>query len=251
MIHHRVADALHDVAVAQAARLLRHAQVAGIHEPDELRRLVIERDGRVRRIRGGLPELRDSAAAHAPRSMASPRRGIAAVAIGAAEHDVRRSVHRVRIGRRVALHAARAFPVRLLPRLVDPVARRTRRGNLIRTRGHRRAEPRAQQPFRCGIHAGVLPCARQLRDRMGARRGRRPDSRGGSRRRRQCGCDVVRHRSGKRWKLRCARGRSRRTEAFLRVQQHERQSDRDARYGDQEWRNAAHQYWSVTVRKPL
>ena len=42
MVHHAVIDVADDLAVTQTARLLRHAQVAGIQKADELGRLVIE-----------------------------------------------------------------------------------------------------------------------------------------------------------------------------------------------------------------
>ena len=63
-------------------------------------------------------------------------RRIAAVAIGAAEHDVRRRVHRLDAG--VALIAADAFRVGLRLGLVDPVALRGSGGTGDRERRERR-----------------------------------------------------------------------------------------------------------------
>ena len=44
MVHHAVIDVANDFAVAKAAGLLRHAQITGIDESNELRRFVIEPD---------------------------------------------------------------------------------------------------------------------------------------------------------------------------------------------------------------
>ena len=66
VIHHAVIDVADDLVVAEAAGLFRHAQVARIHEADELGRLVIEPDVGVRRIRGRFPELLVARAGCAP-----------------------------------------------------------------------------------------------------------------------------------------------------------------------------------------
>ncbi len=42
MVHHAVLHVAHDLAVTQPARFLRHAQIARVHETNELRRLVIQ-----------------------------------------------------------------------------------------------------------------------------------------------------------------------------------------------------------------
>ena len=44
VVHHAVIDVADDLAVAKAAGLLRHAQIAGIDEANELGRFVIEPD---------------------------------------------------------------------------------------------------------------------------------------------------------------------------------------------------------------
>ena len=112
VVHHAVIDVAHDFAVAKAAGLLRDAQIAGIHEADEFRRFVIEPDIGIRRIGGGLPELR------VPRQnvrllFRQAARGIAAVAIGAAEHDMLGLVHR--LDALMALQAADAFGIGFAP----------------------------------------------------------------------------------------------------------------------------------------
>ncbi len=57
MVHHAVIDVADDFVVTKAAGLFGDAQVAGVNEPDELGRFVIEPDVRVRRIRRRFPEL--------------------------------------------------------------------------------------------------------------------------------------------------------------------------------------------------
>ena len=42
MIHHAVIDVANDFSVAKAAGLLRDTQIAGIDEPDEFRRFVVQ-----------------------------------------------------------------------------------------------------------------------------------------------------------------------------------------------------------------
>src|SRR5437764_15425788 len=51
-------DIADDLAMTKAARLLRHAQIAGIHEAHELVRFAIEPDVRDGRSGGSFPELR-------------------------------------------------------------------------------------------------------------------------------------------------------------------------------------------------
>ena len=127
VVHHRVTHALDDVAVAQPARFFRHAQVAGIDEADELGRLVVKGDVGVGRVGGSRPDLgmaRGDVRLH--EHEAAP--GVAAVAVRAAEDDIGRDVHGVRVGRLMAVHAACALRAGGFGRLVDPVARRARRG---------------------------------------------------------------------------------------------------------------------------
>ena len=57
MIHHAVIDVPDDLGMAKSARLLRHPQIAGIDEANELGRLVIQPRIRIRRIGGCCPEL--------------------------------------------------------------------------------------------------------------------------------------------------------------------------------------------------
>ena len=125
--HHRVADVARFFFVAGAAGFLRDAQVAGIHELHELGRLVIQQHARIARVRGAFPEDR-IARGHVGFALQQAGRRIAAVTIGAAEHDVRGVVHRqlgVR-GRgvlgRVALETAAALAHRVVARLVHEVA---------------------------------------------------------------------------------------------------------------------------------
>ena len=118
VVHHAVIDVADDLVVAKAAGLFRHAQVAGIDEADELGRFVIEPDARVRRIGRGFPELL-VVRQDVRLLFRQAARGIAAVAIGAAEHDVRGLVHR--LDAVVALVAADAFRVGLSLGLIDPV----------------------------------------------------------------------------------------------------------------------------------
>ena len=94
VVHHAVIDVANDLAVAKAAGLLRHAQIAGIDEPDELGRLVVEPDARVRRIGGSFPELL-LLGEDVRLLFRQAARRIAAVAIGAAEHHVRGLMHRL------------------------------------------------------------------------------------------------------------------------------------------------------------
>ena len=87
MTHHAVLNILDNLAMTEPAGLFCDTQIAGVHETDELWRLVIQPRVRVRRISGCLPEFR------------MPRRNvrllfrksanwISAVAIGATEDDV-------------------------------------------------------------------------------------------------------------------------------------------------------------------
>ena len=121
MVHHAVIDVADDLVVAKSAGLFRHAQIAGIDEPDELGRLVIEPDVGVRRVGRGFPELL-VARQDVRLLFRQAARGIAAVAIGAAEHDVGGLVHR--LDAVVALIAADALRVGLRLRLIDPVLAR-------------------------------------------------------------------------------------------------------------------------------
>jgi len=123
VVHHRVAHAIDDIAVAKTAGLFGHAQVAGVHEADELGRLVVERDGRVGRIGGGDPDV-GVQRLHVRIHDGQAAFRVAAVAIGATEDHIRRRVHGVGIGRLVAIQTAGALGVRFLLGLVDPVARR-------------------------------------------------------------------------------------------------------------------------------
>ena len=56
--HHAVADVVHLLRMAVAAGSLRHAEVTGIHELDELLGLVVEQDGAVARVRGAFEKHR-------------------------------------------------------------------------------------------------------------------------------------------------------------------------------------------------
>ena len=119
-----MANAFGDVAVAKSARFFRYPQIARVHKLNPLRRLLIEQHGGVWRIRGGGPvfgipwlwvRLLDFQSAL----------GISRVAVRAAEHDVWRSVHRMRVSRFVALQAASRLPRNFRIALVNSIARRT------------------------------------------------------------------------------------------------------------------------------
>ena len=81
------------VAVAIAAGLVRHAQVAGIEEAHELRRFLVERGIRARRIGGGAPQ-RAIAGRHVRGSLIGGV-GVAAVALDAGQLHRGRGVHRL------------------------------------------------------------------------------------------------------------------------------------------------------------
>jgi len=86
VVHHAVIDIADDLAVTQTARLLRHAQIAGIQKADELGRLMMSQAfefGVWRRF----SKIPCSSAKYAPLLRQAARR-ISAVAIGAAEHDI-------------------------------------------------------------------------------------------------------------------------------------------------------------------
>ena len=118
--HHRVTDAGDFLLVAGAAGLVRDAQVAGIYELDELRGFLVEEDGGIVRVCRAGPPLavtrRDVGLAHEQAG-----RGVAAVTIRAAEHDVRRLVHRMLVGPEVAFEAAARFERGGFAGLVDDV----------------------------------------------------------------------------------------------------------------------------------
>ncbi len=114
--HDGVADVGVDLGVAGAAGLLGHAEIAGVDELDELGGLVVEQDRGVGGVGGGGPEVGvargDVGLAHGEAGG-----GVAAVAVDAAEHDVRRLVHGLDVG--VALDAAGGFAVGVGVGLVD------------------------------------------------------------------------------------------------------------------------------------
>jgi hypothetical protein len=115
-----VSDIADDFAVAQAAGFVGDAEVAGIYELDELGRFVIEQSIRIIWVRGALPENR-VARFDMRFALCQAGRGVAAMAIGAAEHDIFRNVHRFNAG--VAFEAAAAFAIGFGLCLVDSVSR--------------------------------------------------------------------------------------------------------------------------------
>jgi hypothetical protein len=90
---------------------------------------MVEQHAGVIRIGRALPEDR-IARLDVRFALGEARRGIAAVAIGAAEHDVRRSVHRFAAG--MALQTTPALAVGFLLRLINPVPFRQRMGSFAR-----------------------------------------------------------------------------------------------------------------------
>ncbi len=122
VVHHAVPDMVHGFLVAQTASLLRNAQVAGIDEADEFGGLVVQQDGGIAGIGRTFPE--DwIARKHMCLALREAGGGIAAVAIRAAQHDVRTRVHRVLVNALMAFQAAGAFRQRFARRLINPVAR--------------------------------------------------------------------------------------------------------------------------------
>ena len=117
--HHAVADVAHNLAVTKPARLVRHAQVAGVHELDELGGLVIEQHGRIIWVGGALPE-NGIARFDVRLALRETGRGVAAVTIRAAEDHVRRRVHR--LAARVTFETAPALAVGVRLGLVNPVS---------------------------------------------------------------------------------------------------------------------------------
>ncbi len=111
--------------MTQSAGLLRDTQVAGIQEADELGRLVIEPRVRVRRFGGCFPKLfvlRENVRL----LFLEAASGIAAVTIGAPEHDVLlRFVHW--LDALMTLQTADTFCVRFGLGLIDPIVRRQSR----------------------------------------------------------------------------------------------------------------------------
>ncbi len=125
--HEAALDGRHLLAVAGAAGGPRHPQVARIDEADELRRFLVEEGvGALRVSRRALrPGLRVAGLdvrlllrrvvlrrVHV-RRLRLRHAGVAAVAVGAAQHHGRVAVHRGLVGGMVAGHAAGALGVRL------------------------------------------------------------------------------------------------------------------------------------------
>jgi hypothetical protein len=116
-----------DRHMASAARLARDAVVARVEEADELGRFLVEQRVGARRLDAGgiVPRFREArldmrGVEHAAvfgavgrRAGRQERRGVAAMAIGAAEDDAGARMHGQRVGRRVAAHAAGAFELGL------------------------------------------------------------------------------------------------------------------------------------------
>ena len=121
MPHHAVPDVAHDLAVTGAARLFRHAQIAGVHELDELGGLMIEQHGGIARVGRALPE--DGIARQDVRvPLRQAGRGVATVTICAAQHDVRRRVHRLDAG--MTFETAAALAGRFRHGLINDISRR-------------------------------------------------------------------------------------------------------------------------------
>ena len=165
--------------VAQAARELRHAQVAGIDEAHELRAFVVEDGGGFRRVGRRAPvfgvERLDVAGDHAVddhvlRALAR----VAAVAIRAAEHDKLRLVHR--LDAVMAFEAAAALGVGLGLGLVDPVARgQTGAGKNVQVVGDGKVRPQAG----AGAFLGGEDDRRRQFDGRGRQAGRETGDGGG------------------------------------------------------------------------
>ena len=122
VIHHAVLDVIDGLRVAESARPMRDAEIAGIDELDEFLGFLIQQDAGVARVRGTLPE-NFVARCDMRFLLREARSGIAAVAIDAAEHDVRGLVHFLDAA--VAFETAPAFGVRLRESLIDAIAWRT------------------------------------------------------------------------------------------------------------------------------
>jgi hypothetical protein len=120
MIHHRVTGALDDVAVTRCAGLVRYSEIAGIEEPNECGRLVVQDDSRVFGVRAADPEFwKPWLHVCLVKTQTTPR--VTAMAIGAPKNHGLRSVHRVRVGRSMAIAAADALGFCFGKRLINLV----------------------------------------------------------------------------------------------------------------------------------
>ena len=149
VVHHGVADAIDNVAVAQAARLRRYTQIPGIYELDKLGRLMVQNHGCVWRIRRGAPELR-VLRFYVRLVNGEPASWISAVAVHATEDNIRRHMHCVRIGGLVTLKAANGLEIRLFQSLIYKIARGQRDRWFSRVNGHLRANPGSHPHFGSG-----------------------------------------------------------------------------------------------------
>jgi hypothetical protein len=105
--------------MTQSAGFVRDPEITRIDKTDEFLRLMIKPNVGTGRVGRTMPKLwmqwRDMGLLHFQTA-----RRIATVAIDAAEHDMRRLVHR--LDAFVTLHAAHAFSIGLGLGLIDPVA---------------------------------------------------------------------------------------------------------------------------------
>jgi hypothetical protein len=113
---------LDGLLMAHAAGFLRDAQIAGIHEANELRRFVIQQDIGIGGISGRRPELRMQRL-NMRFELSEAGCGIAAVTIRAAEHDISTDVHGRIFETFMALDATLAFVRRFIECLIDPISR--------------------------------------------------------------------------------------------------------------------------------
>ena len=121
VVHHAQPNVVNGFLVARAAGDVRDAQIAGVDEADELGRLVVQNDVRVGWVCGALPKLR-VARGDVGFAQREAGRGISAVAIGAAEDDVRAGVHRMIFDSFVAFEAAATFFRRFSLGLINPIS---------------------------------------------------------------------------------------------------------------------------------
>ena len=134
-----MAHVIHRFLMTKPAGFGGHPQVAGIDKLDEFRRFAVEQNVGITGVGRTDPEFgmegRNVGLAHGQAG-----RGIAAMAIGAAENDILAQVHARILDAGVTLQAARAFVHRVLRRLVNPIGRRqgARRGRQIARHGNRR-----------------------------------------------------------------------------------------------------------------
>ena len=121
VIHHAELNVIDRLRVAEAASSVRHTKIARIDELDELVSFMVQKHAGIIWIGGTFPKnivtRRDVRFV-----LGQTGSGIASMAIGAAENNMRRLVHLFDAA--VAFEAATAFRVRFGEGLVDAIARR-------------------------------------------------------------------------------------------------------------------------------